>query len=128
MKKILVLKRITGFLIAAIVMLTICVSAADYRMIEPPVKAGDTFKNFKVKTTEGKSYDLYLELKEKELAFIVIWFANCEFTGVILSCTQSISHQYEDRVSFIAVNPFDDNKAIKKHNESRGFTTPSANI
>ena len=90
-------------------------------------EAGNKLKNFKAKTIQGETFDLYQELEKKDLVVIELWFIDCDYCARTLSYMEEISHQYGDRVSFIALNVAkDSDEEMRFYAEKRGFTMPMA--
>ncbi len=83
-------------------------------------------KDFKVKTMDGETFELYKTLEEKEMVLIDLWFVDCEPCAEAAAGIQGVYDEYKDRVGFISINPFDREKDIELYTTSRGLTYPCA--
>lgn len=111
------MKRIISIILVISLVLIGSVSFAE-------VKGWSTMKNFKVKLSDGSTFDLYKVLEEKDLVLIDLWYIDCIFCPAASASIQLVYDQYKDRVAFLSVNPYDNPNAIKLFEEARGFTIP----
>lgn len=117
------MKKLFAVVLALALLLTGCLSAAS---AEQEMR-GKKLKNFKVKTIQGETFDLYKELETKDLVVIDLWFIDCDFCPRSISYLESVMPEYRDRVSFIALDVANDSvKDMQFFAEKRGFTIPMA--
>lgn len=107
-------------IILAVIMIMICLTASA------ELNPWTQMKNFKVKTIDGSTFDLYKTLEEKELVLLDLWYIDCIFCPPASASIQTVYEKYKDRVGFLCVNPFDNQNNIKQFEEARGFTVPCA--
>ena len=113
------MKRILAFTLAVMLILTCSAALAD----QAP---WSRMKNFKVKTGDGSTLDLYKTLEEKDLVLLDLWYIDCGYCPPASASLQTIYDKYKDRVAFVALNPYDNAKDIKAYEEARGLTVPYA--
>ena len=117
------MKKLFTAALALILLLAGCLSAAS---AEQEMR-GKKLKNFKVKTIQGETFDLYKELETKDLVVIDLWFIDCDFCPRPMAYLNAIMPEYQDRVSFIALDVTNDSvKDMQFYAEKRGFTIPMA--
>ena len=112
-------KLLLCFLLSLVLLVAVSAASAE-------VKPWSTMKNFKVKTLDGTVFELDKVLQEKELVVIDLWYIDCGFCPAASAALQLVQEEYQDRVAFLSVNPFDNAKAIQNYTEARGFTIPCA--
>lgn len=113
------MKKVICLVIGMMLVLSCSLSHAE-------MKAWSTMKNFKVKTMEGQTFNLYQELETKELVLIDLWYAECGVCTYTAGSLQMVYQEYEDRVGFISLNPFDSQKTVARYTQGRGLTFPCA--
>lgn len=117
------MKKLFVAILTLILLLTGCLSAAS---AEQEMR-GKKLKNFRVKTIQGETFDLYKELEQKDLVVIDLWYIDCDFCPRSISYLEAVMPEYRDRVSFIALNVTNDSvKDMQFFAEKRGFTIPMA--
>ena len=94
-------------IILAVIMIMICLTASA------ELNPWTQMKNFKVKTIDGSTFDLYKTLEEKELVLLDLWYIDCIFCPPASASIQTVYEKYKDRVGFLCVNPFDNQNNIK---------------
>ena len=90
------------------------------------IKAWSTMKNFRVKTMDGQTFDLYQTLQSKELVLIDLWYVHCGSCAYAAGSLEMVYREYQDRVGFISINPYDNQKAVNLYTTARGLTYPCA--
>ena len=113
------MRRVLAILICLMLILSCSISCAE-------IKQWTTMKNFKVKTLDRSTFDLYQVLEEKELVLIDLWYIDCIWCPAASASVQLNYEKYKDQVGFLSINPYDNPNAIKLFEESRGFTFPCA--
>ena len=107
-------------LVLAVVITMMCSSAlAEFQ-------AWTVMKDFKVKTMDGETFELYKTLEEKDMVLIDLWFINCYPCSEVAAAIQGIYDDFKDRVGFISINAIDSEKDIELYKTSRGLTYPCA--
>lgn len=87
---------------------------------------GDVMYDFTVTTPDGEAVTLSKMLEEKEMVLINFWYTTCTWCVKEFPYMQEVYEQYSDDVGIIAVNPFEEDPAIKSFQEQYGLTFPMA--
>ena len=90
------------------------------------LKAGDVMYDFSVTTPDGTKLTLSEILKEKKLVLLNFWYVGCSWCVEEFPYMQQAYEQYSDDVAIIALNPTDDDNAIKLFQSQYGLTFPMA--
>lgn len=88
--------------------------------------AGDVMYDFSVRTPAGEEITLSQMLAEKEMVLINFWYTTCTYCVAEFPYMQEAWQSYSDRVGIIALNPFEDDRAIATFQETYGLTFPMA--
>ena len=90
------------------------------------LKAGDVMYDFTVTTPDGTKLTLSEILAEKKLVLLNFWYVGCSWCVEEFPYMQQAYEQYGDDVAVIALNPTDDNNAIKLFQSQYGLRFPMA--
>ena len=91
-----------------------------------PFKVGDIMYDFTVTDINGKKVSIADELKEKDVVILNFWYVDCSACQLEFPFMQTVyeseDYDYSDKVSIIALNPFDDDLSVKSYAGEMGFT------
>lgn len=87
---------------------------------------GDVMYDFTVTTPDGEAITLSKMLEEKDMVLLNFWYTTCSWCVKEFPYMQQAYEQYEDSVGIIALNPMEENAAVKPFQEQMGLTFPMA--
>ena len=90
------------------------------------LKAGDVMYDFTVTTPDGTKLTLSEILADKKLVLLNFWYVGCSWCVEEFPYMQQAYEQYSDDVAVIALNPMDDDSAIRSFQSQYGLTFPMA--
>lgn len=114
------MKKILSFILSLILLISLLPAAhAAYQV-------GGQMLDFSIKTHDGKTFNLFETLKEKELVIINIWASWCGPCRSEFPHMEEVYKEYSDRVEIIAAScePSDTEKAIGEFAKELGLTFP----
>lgn len=112
--------------IAVILALVLLISAAPQAFAASAYQIGGQMLDFSIKTHDGKTFNLFETLKEKELVIINIWASWCGPCRSEFPHMEEVYREYSDRIEIIAAScePSDTEKAIGEFARELGLTFP----
>lgn len=87
---------------------------------------GDVMFDFSVVTPDGTTVKLSEMLKEKDMVLLNFWYTTCTWCVKEFPYMQQAYEQYQDKIGIIALDPMEENAAIKAFQENMGLTFPMA--
>ena len=87
---------------------------------------GDVMPDFSVQTADGATVTFSEMLKEKDMVLINFWYTTCTYCVAEFPFLQEAWQEYSDRVGVIALNPFEDNAAIRSFQAMYELELPMA--
>ncbi|MBQ1256323.1 MAG: TlpA family protein disulfide reductase [Clostridia bacterium] len=101
-------------------------SAVSASCAEKTYQTGSLILDFSIETHDGKTFNLFETLKEKELVVINIWASWCGPCRSEFPHMQEVYEEYSDRIEIIAVScePSDTERAIGEFAKELGLTFP----
>ena len=114
------MKKILSFILSLILLISLLPAAhAAYQV-------GGQMLDFSIKTHDGKTFNLFETLKEKELVIINIWASWCGPCRSEFPHMEEVYREYSDRIEIIAAScePSDTEKAIGEFAKELGLTFP----
>lgn len=91
-----------------------------------PFRVGDIMYDFTVTDINGKKVSIADELKEKDVVILNFWYVDCSACQLEFPFMQTVyeseDYDYSDKVSIIALNPFDDDLSVRSYANEMGFT------
>lgn len=107
-------------------LITLTSSLVTDETLPASLKAGDVMYDFTVTTPDGTKLTLSEILAEKKLVLLNFWYVGCSWCVEEFPYMQQAYEQYGDDVAVIALNPTDDNNAIKLFQSQYGLSFPMA--
>lgn len=83
---------------------------------------GDVMYDFKVTTADGKELKLSDVLKEKKMVMLNFWYTTCSWCLKEFPLMDEVYKEYKDDVEIIALNPMEDNTAVKGFQQQYGYS------
>ena len=80
-------------------------------------KEGDVMTDFSLTDTDDNNHRLSTLLKEKQLVILDFWYVSCEPCKSEFPLFEAAVNRYGDKMTLLAVNPFDNQNSIKKLRE-----------
>lgn len=114
------MKKILSFILSLILLISLLPAAhAAYQV-------GGQMLDFSIKTHDGKTFNLFETLKEKELVIINIWASWCGPCRSEFPHMQEVYEEYHDRIEIIAAScePSDTERVIGEFANELGLTFP----
>ncbi len=87
---------------------------------------GDVMYDFTVTTAEGETFTLSEALKEKKMVLLNFFFTTCGPCATEFPYMEEAYQLYQDDVAVIALDPLEQNEAVKAYQASMGLTFPMA--
>ena len=87
---------------------------------------GDVMYDFTVTTAAGESFTLSEALKGKKMALLNFFFTTCGPCANEFPYMQEAYTMYQDDVALIALDPLEQNEAVKAYQASMGLSFPMA--
>ena len=87
---------------------------------------GDVMYDFTVMAADGKEIKLSDVLKKKDLVVLNFWYTTCSWCLEEFPLMNEVYADYKDNVEIIALNPMEDNTAVKPFQEQYQLTFPMA--
>ncbi len=88
---------------------------------------GDVMYDFTVmEAKDGKEIKLSDVLKKKDLVVLNFWYTTCSWCVEEFPLIETVYNEYKDSVEVIALNPMEDNTAVKPFQEQYKLTFPMA--
>ena len=86
-------------------------------------KLGDVMYDFSIQTSDGNTFTLSEELKEKEMVLLNFWGIGCGPCAAEFPTMNSAAISYADKVSVLAVSAWGDTKeAVANYKQQTGLT------
>ncbi|MGN0998980.1 MAG: peroxiredoxin family protein [Faecousia sp.] len=93
---------------------------------ETTLGLGDVMYDFTVTTAGGESVTLSQLLSEKKMVMLNFWYTTCSWCLTEFPFMEQAYEQYSEDVGIIALNPLEDNNAVKVFQADNGLTFPMA--
>lgn len=87
---------------------------------------GDIMYDFTVNTPDGAEIKLSEVLKTKKAVMLNFWYTTCSWCLEEFPIMNEVYAQYKDDIEIIAVDPLDDNNAVKAFQTQHGLDFPMA--
>ena len=87
---------------------------------------GDVMYDFTVTTADGETFTLSEALKGKKMALLNFFFTTCGPCANEFPYMQEAYNMYSEDVALIALDPLEQNEAVKAYQASMGLTFPMA--
>ena len=87
---------------------------------------GDVMYDFSVLTPDGETVSLSQMLNEKKMVLINFWYTTCTYCVAEFPFMEEAYQMYSDDVGIIALNPFEEDAAIKSFQTDMGLSFPMA--
>ena len=95
---------------------------ADENLSSVTLGLGDVMYDFSVTTPGGETVTLSEMLEQKDMVLINFWYTTCTWCVKEFPYMQQSYELYSDNVGIIAVNPFEEDEAIRSFQEQYGLT------
>ena len=106
----------------SVALITLTSSLITGEPLPSSLKAGDVMYDFTVTTPDGTQLTLSEILAEKKLVLLNFWYVGCSWCVEEFPYMQQAYEQYGDDVAVIALNPTDDNSAIRAFQSQYGLS------
>jgi thiol-disulfide isomerase/thioredoxin len=87
---------------------------------------GDVMYDFSVLTPDGETVSLSQMLSEKKMVLINFWYTTCTYCVAEFPFMEEAYQMYSEDVGIIALNPFEEDAAIKSFQTDMGLSFPMA--
>lgn len=87
---------------------------------------GDVMYDFSVTDSKGEKFTLSEVLKEKKLVVLNFWYTTCSWCLEEFPVMNEVYADYSDDVAIIALDPFDDAKAVEAFANQYNYSFPMA--
>lgn len=87
---------------------------------------GDVMYDFTVMAADGSEIKLSDVLKKKDLVVLNFWYTTCSWCLEEFPIMEEVYQEYKDNVEIIALNPMEDNSAVKPFQEQHQLSFPMA--
>ena len=87
---------------------------------------GDVMYDFSVLTPDGETVSLSQMLSEKDMVLINFWYTTCTYCVAEFPFMEEAYQMYSEDVGIIALNPFEEDAAIKGFQIDMGLSFPMA--
>ena len=87
---------------------------------------GDVMYDFNVLTPDGETVSLSAMLSEKKMVLINFWYTTCTYCVAEFPFMEEAYQMYSDDVGIIALNPFEEDAAVKSFQIDMGLSFPMA--
>ena len=87
---------------------------------------GDVMYDFNVLTPDGEMISLSEMLNEKKMVLLNFWYTTCTYCVAEFPFMEEAYQMYSDDVGIIALNPFEEDAAIKAFQADMGLSFPMA--
>lgn len=87
---------------------------------------GDVMYDFNVLTPEGETVSLSQMLSEKKMVLLNFWYTTCTWCVTEFPFMEAAYQTYGEDAGIIALDPFDEDAAIKSFQTDMGLTFPMA--
>lgn len=93
---------------------------------ETTLGLGDVMYDFTVTSADGESITLSELLSEKKMVLLNFWYTTCSWCLTEFPFMEQAYEQYSEDVGIIALDPLEDNNAVKIFQADNGLTFPMA--
>ena len=98
----------------------------DGDLASASLKTGDVMYDFTVNTPDGTEIKLSEVLKTKKAVMLNFWYTTCSWCLEEFPIMNEVYAQYKDDIEIIAIDPLDDNNAVKAFQAQHGLDFPMA--
>ena len=87
---------------------------------------GSIMYDFTVMKPDGTEIKLSEVLKTKKMVMLNFWYTTCTWCLEEFPLMEQVYNEYKDEIEIIALNPFEDNNAVKSFQAQYGLSFPMA--
>lgn len=98
----------------------------DSNLSEVTLGLGDVMVDFTVTTADGETFTLSEAMQGKKMALLNFFFTTCGPCANEFPYMNEAYEMYQDDVALIALDPIEQNEAVKAYQSSMGLTFPMA--
>ncbi len=90
------------------------------------IELGDVMYDFTVTSADGETITLSEVLKTKKMVMLNFWYTTCSWCLTEFPIMEELYQEYKDDIEIIALNPLEDNLAVKPFQEQQRLSFPMA--
>ncbi|MBR5780058.1 MAG: TlpA family protein disulfide reductase [Clostridia bacterium] len=98
----------------------------DGDLASATLAVGDVMYDFTVNTPDGTEIKLSEVLKTKKAVLLNFWYTTCSWCVEEFPIMNEVYAEYKDDIEIIAIDPLDDNNAVKAFQAQHGLDFPMA--
>lgn len=98
----------------------------DGELSSATMALGSVMYDFNVMTPDGKEIKLSEILKTKKMVMLNFWYTTCSWCLEEFPLMEQVYNEYKDEIEIVALNPLEDNNAVKGFQSQYGYTFPMA--